>query len=39
LISLGIYEGGGSPEELARFMQSERAAFGKVVRDARIQPD
>jgi tripartite-type tricarboxylate transporter receptor subunit TctC len=36
---LGVFEGGGSPEELDRFMRAERARWQKVIRDARIEPE
>ena len=36
---LGVFDGGGSPQELDRFMAAERARWRKVVRDAGIEPE
>lgn len=39
LLGFGIYDPGGTPEDLAKFMQSERANYLKAVRAAGIQPE
>ena len=36
---LGVFDGGGPPQELDRFMAAERARWKKVVRDAGIDPE
>jgi tripartite-type tricarboxylate transporter receptor subunit TctC len=36
---LGVFEGGGSPQELDRFMREERARWQKVIREAGIEPE
>ena len=39
LESLGIYDAGGSVDELRQFLAKERARFSKAVADAGIEPD
>jgi tripartite-type tricarboxylate transporter receptor subunit TctC len=36
---LGVFEGGGSPQDLDRFMREERARWQKVIREAGIEPE
>lgn len=35
----GMFDGGGAPETLDRFMKSERTKWARVIRDARIEPE
>jgi tripartite-type tricarboxylate transporter receptor subunit TctC len=35
----GMFDGGGSPADLDRFMKAERAKWGRVIREARIEPE
>jgi hypothetical protein len=39
LLGFGIYEPGGTPEELAAFMRSERENYRNAVRAGGIQPE
>ena len=39
LLGFGIYDPGGTPEELARFVRSERANYAKAVKAAGIKPE
>lgn len=36
---LGVYGGGGTPEELARFMNAQSAQWGQIVHAAGIEPE
>lgn len=35
----GAVPGGGTPEQMARFLESEIAKWAKVIRDGNIRPD
>jgi len=39
LLGFGIYDPGGTPEELARFIRAERANYARAVKAAGIQPE
>jgi tripartite-type tricarboxylate transporter receptor subunit TctC len=39
LLGFGMYEPGGTPEDLAKFLQAERANYGKAVRAARLEKE
>jgi tripartite-type tricarboxylate transporter receptor subunit TctC len=39
LLGFGIYDAGGTPENLARFIRVERENFAKAVKLARIEPE
>lgn len=36
---LGVFDGGGTPQEVDRFLRAERALWQKVIRDAGIEPE
>jgi tripartite-type tricarboxylate transporter receptor subunit TctC len=38
-LGFGIYGGGGTPEELAKFLADQRANYGRAVKAANIQPE
>jgi tripartite-type tricarboxylate transporter receptor subunit TctC len=38
LAGFGIYEPGGTPQELARFLRSERERYARAAKAARIEP-
>jgi tripartite-type tricarboxylate transporter receptor subunit TctC len=39
LLGFGIYDPGGTPEDLARFLRAERENYAKAVKAARIEPE
>lgn len=39
LAGLGIYDGGGTPEEFGRYIRAQREGFGRAVKAAGIQPE
>ena len=39
LLGFGIYDPGGTPEELGRFLEAQRASYAKAVKAARIEAE
>jgi tripartite-type tricarboxylate transporter receptor subunit TctC len=39
LLGFGMYEPGGTPEDLAKFLRAERENYAKAVRAAKIEPE
>lgn len=35
----GVFDGGGTPDQLDRFLRAERSRWQKVIRDAKIEPE